>query len=512
MKGVFNPVCFVKINETYNSNVICKFKQMIISGDDMNQQSKTPLFDKLVAHKNKNSISFHVPGHKNGHVIPEAARSINHDMLGLDVTELTDLDDLHSPEGVILESEQLLAELYRVKKSFFLVNGTTVGNLAMIMAAIKEDDIVLVQRNCHKSILHALQLTHAKPVFINPEYDDDWHVATGLSVEAVKTAITEYPEAKALIVTYPNYYGMVFQLDKIIEIAHEKNIPVLVDEAHGAHFIAGEPFPASALTLGADVVVQSAHKTLPAMTMGSYLHFNSSIISLKRVETYLHMLQSSSPSYPIMASLDLARSYLGTFNQRDLKQLQSQIEKFRIELSEIPGLKVLPYKNDIGDLLKISIQSTRGWSGFELQLHMEELGIFAEMADPYNLLLVVPLLKAEGNYPFNEVIERIKTLNMPIGFVQEDFQYSIPIQKRDTSLLELSFREMEKLSRTRCSIQESIGKISAEKIVPYPPGVPLLYPGEKITEEDIKYINWLLEKGTRFQGGESLKEGYLFTF
>lgn len=480
----------------------------------MNQHEKTPLFDKLIAHKNKNSISLHVPGHKNGYIFPEKADALYNELLKLDVTELTDLDDLHSPEGAILESERLLAELYRVKKSFFLVNGSTVGNLAMIMSAVNEDDIILVQRNCHKSILHALELTGACPVFISPEYDKEWKVAAGLSVDAVETALKKYPKAKALIVTYPNYYGMVFELDKIIKLVHSKNIPILVDEAHGAHFIAGRPFPISAVTLGADVVVQSAHKTLPAMTMGSFLHFNSQYIPLARLKKYLHMLQSSSPSYPIMASLDLARSFLGTFNQRDLEYLLDQIHTFRVALSEIPTIRVLSYDNDQGDLLKITIQSTRGLSGFELQQKLEELGIFVEMADPYNLLMILPLQKGGRDFPFEDLIIQIKKALM---ISKEDLQEKdslnfVSCQNNSISMLELSYKEMEKLSPTRLPLSESIGKISAEMIVPYPPGIPLLLPGERIKENNIRQIHWLLEKGTRFQGGEWLKEGYILTY
>jgi len=262
-------------------------------------QNKTPLLDQLIFHHKKNPLSLHVPGHKYGRLLDYSKYSAYRGILQLDATELSGLDDLHSPEGVILEAEMLLSEAYGTERSYFLVNGSTVGNLAMILAVLQKGDIVLVQRNCHKSVLNGIELAQAKPVFLGPDYDEDWGVTGGVSPEITARALAMYPGAKALIVTYPSYYGMVNDLQRIIKQAHDVNIPVLVDEAHGAHFISGGNFPKSALQFGADIVVQSAHKTLPAMTMGSYLHLNSKRIERDRLEHYLHILQSSSPSYPV---------------------------------------------------------------------------------------------------------------------------------------------------------------------------------------------------------------------
>jgi arginine/lysine/ornithine decarboxylase len=476
----------------------------------MMDQLKTPLYDKLILHKNSQPISLHVPGHKNGALFPTAGEASLKELLKLDVTELTGLDDLHSPDGVIHDAEDLLSKLYKVKKSFFLINGSTVGNLAMIMSAIEEEEIVLVQRNCHKSIINGLQLANAHPVFLSPEVDEEWKVAGGVSYETVHSALKRFPNAKALIVTYPNYYGMVYELEEIIQLAHQHNIPVLVDEAHGAHFIAGEPFPVSAVALGADVVVQSAHKTLPAMTMGSFLHFNSNLISINLLEKYLHLLQSSSPSYPIMASLDIARSYLGTLNKKDKDYLHGQINHFKECLSLLPNIRVLSYKNGQGDPLKITIQSTANVSGFELQKKLEEQKIFAELADPYNLLFVVPLLKEGMEYHFDEIIRRAR-----VAFAEAPNNRAVPnkegvpFYKRGFSSLEISFKAMKNRSIKKASLHHAIGEIAAEMIIPYPPGIPILFPGEKITPKDVQQIRWLLETGTRFQGGNSLSEGFI---
>jgi arginine/lysine/ornithine decarboxylase len=472
------------------------------------EQYRTPLYDELILHKEKQPISLHVPGHKNGSLFPKKAL---HEALKLDVTELTGLDDLHSPEGVIREAQQLLAKVYGVNRSFFLINGSTVGNLAMIMSAVEEDDCVLVQRNCHKSILNGLQLAKANPIFLSPEFDYQWNVAGGVTYETVEAGIREYPNAKALILTYPNYYGMVYDLKRIIELAHAHQMPVLVDEAHGAHFIAGNPFPASAVKLGADIVVQSAHKTLPAMTMGSFLHFNSHILKVDSITKYLQILQSSSPSYPIMASLDVARSYLGTMTGEDLQYLKAQVQQFRKTMSSINGIRVLPFKDGQGDILKVSIQSTSPLSGFELQRRIEKAGIYTELADPLNVLLILPLLKRGIPFPFEEITNRIE---MALKGSETSDRRQIPIvyQKPNLSKLELCYKGMKNLEIKKVKLQGAVGKIAAEMITPYPPGIPLLFPGEIITSEDVGQIHELLEIGAKFQGGEALKEGYIQIF
>lgn len=472
-------------------------------------QSKCPLYDALLEHIQKDPLSFHVPGHKFGQVFPPAAETYFRQLLKLDATELSDLDDLHAPEGPILEAETLLTTLYRVKKSFFLVNGSTSGNLTMILSACEEGQIVLVQRNCHKSILNALKLAKVQPVFLEPEFDTEWKVAKGVRLGTIREAIGLYPEAAALILTYPNYYGIAYDLKSMIDFAHQFDIPILVDEAHGPHFIIGEPFPPSAVQLGADIVVQSAHKTLPAMTMGAYLHFNSSLIDLKKVIEYLQVFQSSSPSYPIMASLDLARGYLATYNSRNLAYLIEEIKKFKYGLTEIPGIKVLEYSCQ-GDPLKVTIQSTCGMSGFALQKRLETEGVFAELADSSNVLLVLPLLKEDQFNPFYTALEKLKAAlknisNKPV----KEFK---PVYHHKISRLAVPYSEMHKLAVENVPVAEAVGRIAAEMVIPYPPGIPLLLQGEQITGDQLESLNKLMEDGAKFQGGSLLKKGRLAVY
>ncbi|WP_053361241.1 aminotransferase class I/II-fold pyridoxal phosphate-dependent enzyme [Bacillus sp. FJAT-27251] len=472
-------------------------------------QRYSPLLDQLLLHRSKKPISFHVPGHKYGEVLPEKMVEHFRSLLRLDATELTGLDDLHSPEGVILEAEKLLAGLYQARKSFFLVGGSTSGNIAMIMAALNEDDVVLVQRNSHKSVMNGIRLARAKPVFLSPEWDSDSLAAGGVSLKTVREAIQSYPEAKALLLTYPNYYGMVYNLKDIIDLAHEHHIPVLVDEAHGVHFIAGEPFPPSALSLGADVVVQSAHKTLPAMTMGAYLHYNSTYIPLSKLAGYLQMIQSSSPSYPIMASLDASRSYLGTFGREDIQFLMDGITAFREDAGKIDRLEVLPSGDS--DPLKMIVRSP-GCSGFQLQKVLEEQGIYAEMADPYNVLLVLPLLKAGMPGPYKEAIEKLTAAATQVGTIMPA---TLPVKQNNTPVigtLAVGYREMENRNETFVPLAQSAGSICAETLIPYPPGIPLLMPGEVITEAALEELHDLLAQSAKIQGGERIEHRQIKIF
>lgn len=469
-------------------------------------QSKTPLYSQLVRHINGNPLSFHVPGHKNGAFFPEEGQAFFNQILKLDATEITGLDDLHSPEGVIFEAEELLRDLYKTDTSFFLINGSTVGNLAMIMAAINEDDLVLVQRNSHKSIMNAIRLAKAKPVFISPEFNGEYGVAAGLSIEGVNSAISQYPNAKALILTYPNYYGLTYDLKAIIDLAHEHGIPVLVDEAHGVHFIAGDYFPASAVELGADIVVQSAHKTLPAMTMGAFLHYQTNRVALSKLKFYLQALQSSSPSYSLMASLDLARLYLGNYSKDDISYLKEEIEKFKKNLQTLEAIRIL----QLDDPLKLTIQSKGAWSGFELQSKLESKGIFTELADPYNVLLVLPLLKDGMKHRLQEAAEKIA--EVVSAMPDRKNKPESKVVHKTISTLEVSYKEMELQETEYVLLKDAAGRVSAEQIIPYPPGIPLFLPGEVVTEDDIETISFLRDKKAKIQGGDYLHAGKIKVF
>ncbi|GMR65659.1 MULTISPECIES: aminotransferase class I/II-fold pyridoxal phosphate-dependent enzyme [Bacillus] len=465
-------------------------------------QNRIPLYEALIEFKERGPLSFHVPGHKSGLNFPQEAVEGFKDILSIDVTELSGLDDLHSPFECIDEAQQLLADVYGVEKSYFLINGSTVGNLAMILSCCGEHDIVLVQRNCHKSIINGLKLAGANPIFLDPWIDEAYNVPVGIHNEVIKEAIEKYPNAKALILTHPNYYGMGVDLEVSIGYAHAHKIPVLVDEAHGAHFCLGGAFPKSALAYGADIVVHSAHKTLPAMTMGSYLHITSNLVKEEKVSTYLSMLQSSSPSYPIMTSLDIARFTIARIKEEGHDEIVEFLREFKEELSSIPQIAILQYP--LQDELKVTVQTRCQLSGYELQSVFEKVGIYTEMADPYNVLFILPL---QANKEYMKAIEMIRVALQyyEVKDKRESIRYTY---KGEISPLPYTYKQLEGYETKVVSVEEAVGMIAAEMIIPYPPGIPLIMYGERITSEHKEQIMYLEKAGARFQGSTKYMKVY----
>lgn len=474
---------------------------------------KTPLFSALLQHVERKPISYHVPGHKNGEVFYKKAEAFYKDILKIDVTELTGLDDLHQPKEAIEEAQLLTAALYGVQSSYFLVNGSTVGNLAMIMACCEENEPVLVQRNSHKSIINGLQLAGALPVFLSPIIDSEYNVPSYVDIDTVKEAIIRYPCAKALILTNPNYYGLSNSLKDIIKLAHNAGIPVLIDEAHGAHLILGDPFPISAVEFGADLVVHSAHKTLPAMTMGSYLHINSRLVDQEKIARYLSILQSSSPSYPIMASLDLARAYLENCKETNEKEMIiTSASDTRDQLSLLKGIEIVNSKDPKvkTDLLKITIKSEQELAGFDLQSIFESAGIYGEMADLQNFLLVLPL-KCSSIQPYK--LAQIENQLSAYHQINKPIKNEIKIiNQHSIEPLEVSYSELKKRQKAVVPLNECVGLFAAESIIPYPPGIPLFAVGEKITIEKMEMLQSLLSTETKFQGDQHIIAGNIAVY
>lgn len=469
-------------------------------------QHTTPLFDALVQFAAKKPLSFHVPGHKNGAIFPEKAKGAFAPLLPLDLTELTGLDDLHAPEGVIREAEELAAEFFGAKRTFFLVGGSTAGNLAMILAACGRDERIIVQRNCHKSIMNGLELAGARPVFIAPEWDERAGRYGSPGVETLKDALAQYPDAKAAVLTYPDYFGRSYDLAQMIRLCHERNIPVLVDEAHGVHFSLGSPFPQSALSLGADAVVHSAHKMAPAMTMASYLHINGNRVSEERVAHYLQVIQSSSPSYPLMASLDLARMHLATRSLDDIQQMIEDAAKVREMLAGLPFSRVLPLRGG-DDPLKVTLH-LEGISGLQALKIFENAGIWPELATDNQVLFTLGTDSFKGFEEFKKALqsanEQLK--NAPKHATIE----AVQLFPEKVQELALSYDAMNHISYREIPFYEGIGQIAAEAVIPYPPGIPLILKGERITDGHVRILKELLKRHIRLQQRHSA--GYVKVF
>jgi len=466
-------------------------------------QGRTPLIEAIEKHRSAKPISFHVPGHKNGLLMDDQP------FYQSDVTELSGLDDLHDPHEAIREAEDLLTDVYGTMNSYFLVNGSTVGNIAAILASCSPGDSVFVQRNCHKSVLNGIKLAKAVPILIETEWNDEG-TALGIRLDALKEALKALPRVKACVLTYPTYYGFTYNIDQIIEELHKHDVTCIVDEAHGAHFTLGSPFPESAIECGADIVVHSAHKTLPAMTMGSYLHITSPRVSERKVKEYLTMLQSSSPSYPIMASLDYARSYIGTFTKEDKEQNLKEINKFVQALEGVhPQLIVKGTDDPLKLVLKLS-----GRSGYTLQQLLESEGIYPELADPDYVLLILPLLKKDRSFPYQEAINRIRMAlgNEPIIEKIKNHETNRSNSQELYTTLALSFEDMEEKEEALIPLHAAEGEISAGMVTPYPPGIPLLIPGERVTSHAIERLTEYVKNKANIQGYHRLDENRLFVY
>jgi arginine decarboxylase len=481
----------------------------------MMDKHSAPLFERLIEHAGKLNTSLHVPGHKSGQGIDKAARPYYESVLRLDLTEISGLDDLHHPEEAILEAQRLAADCFGAEETFFLINGSTVGNLAMILSVCRRGDLLLVQRDAHKSVIHGLMLAGARAVFVNPEVDPLTGLTLGLRQHAVEEALEQYPEAKGLLVTRPSYYGMALPLQAIAQMLHDQGKPLLVDEAHGAHFGLHPALPTSALSCGADVVVQSTHKLLTAMTMGAMLHVQGDLVDRKELKRYLTMLQSSSPSYPLMASLDLSRRQIHTEGSELLEKGIAVVEKFTQGMKLLTDFALLVPTNmtmsvadeqiSFKDPFKVTIKEVRNrLSGFELKDALEAHGCFVELADPQAVLLVFSLASTEQDVL--QVLQALETISEANKVVAED--------KGADTLRGFSSTVMPGLSKPvsfddsvyhqkgaiLVALDEAVGMVSADMVVPYPPGIPVLCPGERISAEVSRYLMQLAAMGARIHG------------
>lgn len=453
------------------------------------QQQRRPLFCALQDHLQQEKVSFHVPGHKSG--MNWAENSFMKQALKMDQTEVTGLDYLHEAEGVLKESQALLSELYGSRQSYYLINGSTVGNLAMILGTVSRGETVLVDRSCHQSVIHALELAEADPLFVTPVYQADKKEAVGWDIHHIHSAFESGKPIKALVLTYPSYNGQAAELKEIIKYAHQQGTVVLVDEAHGAHFTLGAPFPASALELGADVVVQSAHKMLPALTQSGYLHIGERLSEPlhHKIQHYLHMLQSSSPSYLLMQSLEYARYFLSQFTEKDLQQTLAFRDQW-IGLFKKSGLEF--WQSD--DPLKGRLHWP-GHDGDQLAAVLEEQGLYPEKNDHETVLLTFPLLKTG-----TELLKVGHGFHLPKEGPKETIVIEKNIDYPVLSRLEMGYEQQKELSITTVPLIEADGKIAAQNLTPYPPGIPLVLKGQKILEADISSLQESLRRNHRVVG------------
>lgn len=418
------------------------------------------------------------------------------------------MDDLHQPEGIIAEAQSLAAEAYWADETKFLIGGSTAGNIALIMAVCKPGDKIIVQRNCHKSVYNGLILARANPVFIVPAVDLATGAAAGLRREDVERTLLAHPDAKAVFLTNPTYYGMGIELAKMAAAVHRFGIPLLVDEAHGAHYGFHPALPPSAMQCGADAAVQSTHKMAASLTMTSMLHIQGSRIDRDRLFRALAMIQSSSPSYPLLASLDLARRHMVMEAEREFDRVLPLLASLRERIAGLPWLQTAALTENsvfstLDPLKLMLIVRSNALTGFQLQSLLEENGVFPELADSGHVLLAASTgTSVQDVERVWQLLERLHPALLPEAELL--FQPYPP----NGSLLASSFLREQAMTMHEAydaekrvvPLAEAEGNISAEMVIPYPPGVPLIVPGERIDAQLIALLETLRAGRTRFHG------------
>ncbi|ATH63505.1 arginine/lysine/ornithine decarboxylase [Staphylococcus pasteuri] len=434
----------------------------------MNQPISNQL-KNLISHQ---SISMHVPGHKNMTI--GLLKNLDFKM---DMTEISGLDDLHHPEEIILDSMAQFNK-HQDYNAYLLINGTTSGILSVIQALAHQSGEYLIPRNVHKSVFHGLELAHQKAKFTKMKVSSTSHHYLSPQLQDL-----DLNNQKLAIMTYPNYYGETYDIQSDIELLHSKHIPVLIDEAHGAHFDL-KGFPTSSLNYGADYVVQSYHKTLPALTMGSILYIHKDAPHKEEIKQYLSYFQTSSPSYLVMASLEMAHTFY--------EEYQSDIffEKRKLLLSSLENKGFIV--NDVDDPLKMLI-TYPGYSGYDIQNWFEKEHIYVELADDYQVLFVLPLWHQGDEYPFNILLEKINSMLLPD--IKQVSHFYPELMTECGEFVPIFYNDVKWID-----INDSLEYRLARHIIPYPPGVPILFKGEKITENMIKLMNQYQQSNMKVEG------------
>ncbi|MCG4579511.1 aminotransferase class I/II-fold pyridoxal phosphate-dependent enzyme [Clostridium cochlearium] len=477
-------------------------------------QYKTPLFDALMEYVDRETIPFHVPGHKKGVGIDEEFKKfIGENPFKIDVTVFKLVDSLHHPTGPIKKAQELAADAYGSKASFFCIHGTSGAIQAMIMSVVKSGDKIIIPRNVHKSVTSGIILSGATPVYMQPELDKRVGIAHGVTPETVEKTLKENPDAKAVLIINPTYYGVATDIKKIADIVHSYDIPLIVDEAHGPHLGFNDKLPMSSIEAGADICCQSTHKIIGALTQCSLLHVGSERIDVNRVQQILSLLQTTSPSYILMASLDCARRQIALNGKELLDKAINLANYAREEINKIPGFYCFG-KEIIGNPGVFAIDPTKititcrdlGITGFQLDMILSnKYHIQLELSDLYNGLAV-------GS--FGDTKENIDALINALKEISQEYKNN---ENKKSDFIDIPAipeqvqipREAFNSEKVVLPLKDSRGRISGEFLLAYPPGIPVLCPGEIITEEIINYIQKLKDTGLYVQGTEDSEVNFI---
>lgn len=438
------------------------------------------LYQKLKTYSESDYYGFHMPGHKRNTTFMAADLPY-----GIDITEIDGFDDLHHADGILKEAQERTARVYHAEESHFLINGSTAGLLSAILGSTRKNDTVLVARNCHKSVYHAIYMNELHPVYLYPEFSDDLQLNTELSVETVEKALSENPEAKAVIMVSPTYDGVISDIEGIARTVHRRKIPLIVDEAHGAHLGFSSYFGKNANQKGADIVIHSLHKTLPALTQTAVLHMNGKYANREKVRMYLHMIQTSSPSYVLMASIDECIMLLQEHGKEVFEDYEKRLICLRTNLQHLKHLRILETEHFDSSKIVISVKGTNITSSELYDTLLEKYHLQMEMlAGSYVIAMTSMADTKEG---FQRLEHALQEIDSCIEFEQDEKKSGrIPEAVQILNSAE-TYRMVEKHPDQRESRgwQEAKGMISTEYAYLYPPGIPLIVPGEEITEDVI---------------------------
>lgn len=472
----------------------------------MLNQSQTPLIDALKSSISKNHTPFYTPGHKRGAgVSPILTDLLGKDVFRADLTELSELDNLFAPESAILAAQELAAMAFGAQRTWFLVNGSSCGIIAAIMTVCGPNQHILLPRNIHLSVVSGLIIAGAIPIFINPQYDQDLDITCSITPKDLEVALAQHPQAKAVLVVYPTYNGVCGNLKAICQVTHEHNIPLIVDEAHGAHLNFHDNLPISALTAGADLTIQSTHKTLGSMTQTSMLHIQGNRINIDRLNQALQLVQSTSPSFILLASLDAARQQMAIDGQNLMQQTLELANIARNKIREIPGLSVLelPKIRQPGffdlDKTRLTVNVKElGITGFTTENFLIEMGIVPEVSSFENVTFIISL--GNNELDINALVKVFKKINDIPRCRKYEMSTSNIISKiifnyQPDNRLVISPREAFFATSEILPLEKTVDRICAENICPYPPGIPILMPGERITKSALDYLQQVQDLG-----------------
>jgi arginine decarboxylase len=474
----------------------------------VNSQASTPLLSALQACARRSHAPFYAPGHKRGVGTSEQLIDFwGSGVFAADLPELPELDNLLAPESVIQAAQELAAAAFGAGRTWFLVNGSTCGIMAAILATCGPGEKIALPRNAHQSAIAGLIASGAVPIFLEPEYDPDWDLVHSITPETVAKALEQFPDIKAVLLVYPTYHGVCGDVGAIAERVHDHGIPLLVDEAHGPHFAFHPELPVSALEAGADLTVQSIHKVLSALTQASMLHLQGNRIAPERITQALQLVQSTSPSYLLLASLDAARQQMAVQGEILMTRTLQLADQARESIDQMPGLAVLGSEQPSPGF--VSLDRTRltvrvsglGWDGFAADeiLH-QQLGVTAELPSPQHLTFILSLGNTAADIA--QLVRAFQVLAQDLPPSQPSLNLGLlrSKQQHGIQLPALSPRDAFFARTETLAIAEAIHHVSAELVCPYPPGIPVLLPGERITREAVDYLLQVRAAGGKITG------------